>query len=471
MVLSSPNPSPESTEETRRPDSPPKSVGLSLRHNFTWTLGGNLVYSACQWGMLIALAKLGSPELVGRFALALAIASPVVLLLNLQLRAVQATDAKIDYHFGDYLALRIVTASLAMVVISVIAIASFRDGTIAITIIAVGAAKAIESMSDIYYGLLQLHERMDRIAISSMVKGPLALAAIVLGVYFTGGVMWGPIFMAACVAAVLLAYDIPCGRKMMSGVRHLYQEAEDPGRSPMKPVWNANNLARLAHLSAPLGITMMLISLNANIPRYFIARQSGEGELGIFAAMSYLLAAGAIAIGALADSATPRLARHYAARDAKSYTRLLTNLVGMGAVAGIIVIGIAVWAGHWVLVALYGPEYARYPMVFTWTAVAAAISFIGWFLGTGMTAARCFRVQVILLGSTTLITVAACAVLIPKLGLVGAALALVVANAALTLGTLAVVAAAVLRIRKPAELVQLRHAEPDSASKPRGPQL
>ena len=34
---------------------------LSLRKNFAWTLSGNIVYSGCQWGMLIALAKLGSP--------------------------------------------------------------------------------------------------------------------------------------------------------------------------------------------------------------------------------------------------------------------------------------------------------------------------------------------------------------------------------------------------------------------------
>ena len=62
----------------------------SLRLNASWTFGGNLVYAACQWGMLVALAKFGSPELVGRFALALAVTAPVYMLTNLQLRAVEA---------------------------------------------------------------------------------------------------------------------------------------------------------------------------------------------------------------------------------------------------------------------------------------------------------------------------------------------------------------------------------------------
>ncbi|NLE39325.1 MAG: hypothetical protein GX621_14995, partial [Pirellulaceae bacterium] len=32
---------------------------LSLRRNFSWTLAGNLVNAACQWGVIVVLAKLG----------------------------------------------------------------------------------------------------------------------------------------------------------------------------------------------------------------------------------------------------------------------------------------------------------------------------------------------------------------------------------------------------------------------------
>jgi hypothetical protein len=42
---------------------------LSLRLNFSWTMVGNFVYAGCQWGMLMVLAKLGTPEIVGTFAL------------------------------------------------------------------------------------------------------------------------------------------------------------------------------------------------------------------------------------------------------------------------------------------------------------------------------------------------------------------------------------------------------------------
>jgi hypothetical protein len=62
----------ETTEVVSQP-----AHGLSLRRNFAWTVLGNVTYAACQWGMLVALAKLGSPEMVGQFALGLAIGAPV----------------------------------------------------------------------------------------------------------------------------------------------------------------------------------------------------------------------------------------------------------------------------------------------------------------------------------------------------------------------------------------------------------
>ncbi len=51
---------------------------LSLRSNFSRTFAGNVVYAGSKRGMLIVLAKLGSPERVGNFAIGLAVTVPAV---------------------------------------------------------------------------------------------------------------------------------------------------------------------------------------------------------------------------------------------------------------------------------------------------------------------------------------------------------------------------------------------------------
>src|ERR1700674_4553211 len=97
--------------EVRAVSAPP------LRVSFSWTLAGNVIYALCQFGMLSALAKLGNASIVGQYALALAIAAPVFMLTNLQLRAVQATDSRHEYGFADYFTLRTVSTLLGFLVI------------------------------------------------------------------------------------------------------------------------------------------------------------------------------------------------------------------------------------------------------------------------------------------------------------------------------------------------------------------
>ena len=122
---------------------------LSLTTNFSWTLAGTLVYAGCQWGMLFVIAKLGSPQLVRRFTLGLAVTAPLMMLTNLQLRSVLATDATEEHPFGDYLALRLFTTGVALLAVAGIVIVARYQRQTALVIMAVGLMKGLESISDI----------------------------------------------------------------------------------------------------------------------------------------------------------------------------------------------------------------------------------------------------------------------------------------------------------------------------------
>lgn len=184
------------------------AVAPSLRANFAWTLAGNVIYAACQWGVLVALARLGDAAMVGEFALALALTAPVFMFANLNIRGVQATDARGEYRFGDYLGLRLVTTVLALAVVAGVVLATGYGGRVAAVILLVGLAKAFEAMSDVFHGLLQRHERMDAIAWSMIARGLLSVAALALAVWLTGELLWGAAALAGTWALVLVGYDL-----------------------------------------------------------------------------------------------------------------------------------------------------------------------------------------------------------------------------------------------------------------------
>jgi O-antigen/teichoic acid export membrane protein len=276
---------------------------LSLRKNFYWTFAGNAVYAGCQWAMLMALAKLCRPEQVGLFALGLATTAPILMLTNLQLRAVQATDARDEHPFAEYLALRLLGTALALLVAIVVAFAVGRDPLGIAVIIAVAVAKGVESISDIVYGLFQSRESLDLMATSMLIKGPLSLAALACLVWLSRDVLLGTLGLVAAWTLVLFAYDLPLAAKVLGGWKFL------------RPVFRAGTSLRLLRTALPLGLVMMIVSLTNNVPRYFVERDLGARDLGFFAALSAVTAAGVTVVGALGQSATPRMARLFANGD------------------------------------------------------------------------------------------------------------------------------------------------------------
>lgn len=426
----------------------PKNKNITLRRNFSWTFIGNLIYSGCQWGMLVVLAKLGNPEMVGTFTLGLAVTAPVMMFSNLQLRDIQTTDAKNHYLFNDYLGLRLITTGLALPIILWITLATGYKGETAIVIILIGFAKGLESISDVFYGLLQKHEKMDRMAISVMMKGPLSLLMLSIGTYISGSIVWGVLGLVIAWACILLIWDIPSYRWL---INKFTSEGEIPDSLEGKtatPRWQLGTIRRLIWLSLPLGLVMMLISLNANIPRYFLEHSLGKKELGVFAALAYLIVAGNMVVSALGGAARPRLAKYYAGANVSAYQKLLFQLVAIACLLGLSGILVAWVAGGQILTIVYQPEYAKYTELLIWLMVTAGIGYVSSFLGEGMTAARYFRTQIPLFIIVTSTSAIASCWFIPRNGLKGAAIALMIAEIVRIIFTLGVIFHAVHRIQR-----------------------
>src|SRR5918997_3577222 len=414
-----------------------------LRHSLTWSLAGNATYVAAQWAMLVVLAKIGSPQMVGQFALGLAICAPLVMFSNLELRAVQATDAIHRYRFGDYLVLRIIATTLALAALVAIVLVVGYRGQTALTILVIGVAKGFESVSDLFYGLFLQHEQVDRMAKSLLIKSPLSLGGLGLGVYLTNSVVGGACGLSIVWAILLFGYDARNGARLLkTASREPAGPNDEPGRHGI-----AKRLRDLAWLALPLGIVGLLVNLYPNIPRYFVAEYSGASALGIFATMAYTVVAGIKLVDSLAQSVGPRLAGHHAAGDEARFRIVLLKAVGIGLSFGAAGVMLVLLVGPEILTLFYGKEYAGYPTVFLWLAIAGAIECVATFQYWTITAARRFAIQIPLYGLVACTSVVACIWLVPSAGLRGEAVACVLAAAVRLCGGLAIIASVLHTLR------------------------
>jgi O-antigen/teichoic acid export membrane protein len=398
---------------------------LSLTRNFSWTLVGSGLSSLCQWGILVALAKLCTTYMVGQFALALAITGPVFVFAGLNLRTVQVTDARRDFQFGDYLGLRLLSITAALVFVFAIEIVSGHNAHLLLVVIMTGAAKALDLIGDTVFGLQQQHERMDRIATSQMIRGVLQLAAVAVAAYATRNVLLAVIGQAAVSLVVLLTYDLRNAGRLHQFPWPTWNPARYPALVHLATLqfgtWR--NIMGLLRVSFPLGLVAMLGSLMMNIPRYFIENNAGTSKLAVYSGMAYIVFVGGMALASLLQASAVRLARYYI-ENLRQFRRLLLQLIAIGVANGVMgILAAALW-GRQFLTIMYRPEYAMYPSVFVWLMVAAAVSYVATVLGFGLAAARKFDVQLPVYICAALVTVSACMPLVPRYGLQGAAWAL-----------------------------------------------
>lgn len=385
----------------------------SLRANAAWALVGNVGYAACQWAVLVVVARLGTSTDVGCLALGLALGAPVFILANLQLRAVQATDARHEHAFGVYLGLRLLTTAAALVTIAGVVVALGYDQRTLGVVLAIALAKAFEAVSDVTFGLLQQAERLRRMALSQLARGALTVVGVALAFHTTGSLVVAMLVMALLWGVWLAMYDLPGAARIAS----------------IRPRFTLAAVRTVAWLALPLGGVSFLGSLTTNLPRYVLEAHLGTAALGRFAALAYLIVATTQPVLALGAATTPRLARYFAT-DVVAYRTLSRRSLALSAGLGASLLATVALFGREAVAWSYGSEYAGDAALLVWLAAAAALSFLSTALGAAITAARRFPPQLAVAALACVVCGVSAQLLVPRYAMLGAAWAVLAGEAA-----------------------------------------
>jgi O-antigen/teichoic acid export membrane protein len=384
---------------------------LSLRLNFLWSLLAVAVVNACQFGLIILLTRLGNPKMVGTYILAMAACAPFQV-LGAQFRSILDTDVNHEFSLDNYLKLSLITGLFIILGVAVTVKVLGYDREVMIIIMIVAVAKALENISSVFHGIMQMYERMHLLAISFILKGTFTLLVFAVLFQAQRTLLLPLLALPVMGALVLFGYDIPCGLKVsrQGGMKRA-------GRVAMRDV------AGLMQKTAPLSLTALMISLSGTVPRFFLERCSGLQALGFFGPIAYVLSLADLVAAALGRSLAPRVARYWSAD--RTALKLIVGKIMLLLVAlslGGILLVLAF--GGRLLAFLYGNDYIPYATVFFWLTVAASLNVFAQFLAYILTAMRQLNCQAILSLATLGIIAVLCYVLIPPFGIWGTAWAI-----------------------------------------------
>jgi len=384
-------------------DALPRPVQAALAWGSLSTLAAGAASALGQWALLVILARFGSPELVGRYALALAVAAPVMALGGLQLRTLITTDARGRFPLARCLQLRWASTALS---VALVALAGRAAGDFAATAW-LAVLKAIEQFADLYHGLWLRQERPAHLAAAWWSKTILGLGAFAAVLGLTSSLPAALALLAAAHLTVLALYERRAAAGLLNlaeysdgcdvahallraaprlvsapaGARDKGRDEPRPGRlKPAPRRWRP-----LLGAALPLGLLLGAVTFLAAVPRYFVAHRFGPAALGRFAALAQLPLILHVALGSVGQAATARLAADFCFAPV-SFFRLSRDLIRLAVLAGTLALAalplldsLAGW--------LYGPAYAGHYALLGWATAAAAASGVAGMIGTALTAA------------------------------------------------------------------------------------
>ncbi|MEV2241599.1 oligosaccharide flippase family protein [Micromonospora sp. NPDC049891] len=396
----------------------------SAATGFAWSIAGLVTVQLSQWAVIVFLSRLGSPEMVGHYALGLAISAPVILVAGLALRTVQVTDVGPLYVFNDYLRLRIVGMVTALGVIG--AVVPFLGAGKEVVVLLVSVAKALDGVGDTYWGLFQRHERMRPIGVSMITNGLVTVVAVIALLLMTASVEWAAVGSLIGSLAGSIGYCVwaarPLGATSSSTVTLTGSWAVRPLAASA-----LHRMARLAVVAAPLGLSSGLVSLSANLPRYLLGHELGSAALGIFAALAYVVLAANVLFAAISQLLLPKLTRLVAAGNLVAFTRLTLGFLLSTLCWGAVALVAVAFVGPATIRLIYGPPYEKHGALLILLAAVSVLSGMVYFLNAALCVLRKFGNQ--LAASVLLVTVAGIGahLLIPRYGLIGAAWSMMIA--------------------------------------------
>lgn len=376
---------------------------LSLINKAKWLLGGNILFAFSQWSMLIFFGHFSSPVQLGYYSYALAVTAPIFMLFNLQLRPLMVADLnhKNKFRFSQYFLLRLITTSLA---IGACLFFIEWSNSFAVAVVSlVVFIKASESLSDIIYAYYNARKETTFISKSLTIKSFLVILLSFIILYTTKNIIYSLIVTLIGYVVVLVFLDF---KKI---------------KEYLKPLnFFDKNLKEIIVTGMPLGITVMLISLQTNIPRYFLEHYLNIELVGAFTIFYYFLIVGGIIINSVCQYLSPYFSEFYKLSKMEDLKRVIIQAALIAFTLGLVGLIVSLPLHQFIIKIIYGIDYVQYSYLLPYMMIAGVFTYLSVVTGYLMTSLELLKIQIPIFLSLVFLTLLYSYLLIPSYGLLGA---------------------------------------------------
>lgn len=384
---------------------------LSVQKSILWNSVGSLVYLATQWLITVLVVRLAGVDAAGNLTLAMSVGNLMYSIALFGMRNFQVSDIAEEYRNGVYIASRIITCLVSVIIgaVYVLFMSYTSEQRWCIGIYCV--FKASEALYDVYAGISQKVWRMDYIGKSWVAKGICTFAAFCGVLSFTKNIVFAILAMTVVSFAVIVLYDIPRNREI----------------AEISILWKGKEIFSLLYKCFPLLVYSMMTTAIATVPRLILEKFCGSYALGIYGSVAAPTMIVQMGASYIYSPFITLFAERYHHNDKKGFWKAFRNcFLAIAALSVCAMIG-GKLIGYWGLLLLYGKEVAAYEALLLPLIGATILTAILWLFCGILTAVREFKGLIIGNVAAVIFSAVCSWILIPKLEMQGASIALIIA--------------------------------------------
>lgn len=375
----------------------------SLLNKAKWLLSGNILFAFSQWLMLIMFSHFSNPIQLGYYSYALAITAPIFMLSNLQLRPLVVADLNLErkFSFSEYFSLRLLTILFA-VIVSLFFIDWENNLALSIVLVVV-LIKASESVSDIIYAYYNANKKTKFISRSLTFKSVLVIILSFCVLYITHNIVYS-------LAATLIGYLFVLGLlDIRQNINHLREIN-----------FFDKKLKKIVKIGLPLGVAVMLVSLQTNIPRYFLENYSNVELVGVYTILYYFIIIGGIVMNSVCQYLSPNFSEFYRDLRIEELKGIIKNAFFVALSLGVSGLIISLFLNDFIIKIIYGKDYLAYAYLLPYIMIAGIFTYLSVVNGYLLTSLKLLKIQMPIFLILVCLTVIYSYLLIPVYGLTGA---------------------------------------------------
>ncbi len=370
--------------------------------NYSFLFIANLLGSASQWIILTLIAKIYGTNEMGSYSLVIAFALPLYAFFTLQLRNIYVADQEGKYHYSTFLNLRALSALLFLFCMLFIGAVFYRP--LFLIFLFVGLSKFIEMFSDIIHAYFHKKQLIQIYCKQLIYRSILAITLNLVFFSFFKSFQLALISLPLAYLIVLLVDFLLISKQTSIS---------------FSITWN-ENIKRMVYTGLFSGCSLLLVYMLPGIPRFFLEKVSGKFNLGIFSGYLSLVVFSRIFVQSITQNSLPKLSLDF---DTNNFLGFINTI--KKETAAILIIGLLQFliipVSDIVFPLLFNKDFKGNHFLLTIIFLGSLFSFLSFVFNNGLNAMKLFKVQLPVYLASSIFSIIAGYILIPKLGLMGAA--------------------------------------------------